>query len=110
MDLRIIWVDSEYRMGEKFLHRVDKLPVIFSLLVAGLCPVSAQNRADDSYVSRFLTISESLPHSNVDGLYRDSRGFVWISFFGGGLARYDGAAYVLFSSSSTPPSGLKATM
>ena len=108
MDLRIIWVDTEYRMGEKFLHRVDKLPVIFLLLVAGLCPVSAQNRADDSYVSRFLIISEGLPHSNVDGLYQDSKGFVWVSFFGGGLARYDGAAYVLFSSSSTPPQRLES--
>lgn len=86
-------------MVEKFLHKVEKLLIVVPLFAASMA-LCAQNRADNSYVSRFLTISDGLPHSNVDGLYEDSKGFVWISFFGGGLARYDGSEYVLFSSSS----------
>lgn len=42
------------------------------------------------FSSRFLSTSDGLQHSNVDGLFRDRRGFVWISFFGGGLSRYGG--------------------
>lgn len=82
---------------------VEKYRIIITLLLVSLNPAFCQNRPDDSYVSRFLTISEGLPHSNVDGLYEDSKGFVWISFFGGGLARYDGADYVQFSTSSEHP-------
>ncbi len=58
------------------------------------------------YSSKFLSTAEGLPHSNVDGLFRDHLGFVWISFYGGGIARYDGSQVMCFQT-SLPDNGLK---
>lgn len=72
-------------------------PTLAAVLLTFLCataPVYGEGESD--YSSRFLSTSEGLPHSNVDGLFRDHLGFVWISFFGGGVARYDGSQILSF--------------
>ena len=41
-----------------------------------------------------LDVRAGLPHNHVNGIFADSRGFVWISSYGGGAVRYDGYTYM----------------
>ena len=50
-----------------------------------------------------LDLSSGLPHNNVNDIFVDSRGFVWVSSYGGGAVRYDG--YSFLAPRLTPRSG-----
>ena len=41
-----------------------------------------------------LDVQTGLPHNHVNDIFADSRGFVWISCYGGGAVRYDGYTYM----------------
>lgn len=56
----------------------------------------AQTTILSSYTFRSLTIAEGLPVNYVDDIYKDSKGFIWISTQGGGLSRYDGYGFLNF--------------
>ena len=53
-----------------------------------------QNR----YNVSILDMSSGLPHNWVNSVYEDSRGFIWVATYGGGLVRYDG-----YSPNHIPP-------
>ena len=86
---------------KKFM--VDFLPTVFMLLL--LCPLQgfSQDRTEDYYPICTLTKDDGLPDANINGLLFDDKGFVWISTFGGGLARYDGDTFVNFSPATETP-------
>ena len=66
-------------------------PFIFLYLL--LSPVYSQagdNLLIDRYNPSYLDLSNGLPHNNVSALFTDSKGFLWIGTYGGGLVRYDG--------------------
>ena len=42
----------------------------------------------------YLDLSSGLPNNNVNDIFVDSRGFVWISTYGGGAVRYDGYTFM----------------
>lgn len=44
----------------------------------------------ERYNPSFLDLSNGLPHNNVSALFTDSKGFLWVGTYGGGLVRYDG--------------------
>ena len=68
-----------------------------------LTSVSAQ-RSDEDFAKNFLfsyiTVNNGLTNNFVDGIYKDSRGFMWFSTVGGGLLKYDGYEFVCFNSRS----------
>lgn len=68
-------------------------------LFFGLWPILQLN-ASAPINLRFQRIGnlQGLPHSIVLNIYRDSKGFMWLST-GGGLAKYDGYSFQLFSPS-----------
>ncbi|MDD6895633.1 MAG: two-component regulator propeller domain-containing protein [Prevotellaceae bacterium] len=41
-----------------------------------------------------LDMHAGLPHNFVNDIFEDSRGFVWVATYGGGLARYDGYSFM----------------
>lgn len=41
-----------------------------------------------------LDMHTGLPHNFVNDIYEDSRGFIWIATYGGGLTRYDGYGFM----------------
>ena len=89
-------------MVDYFLKRVDFILAVFSCLV--LCPdrLPAQTAAEDYMVIHRLTREDGLPDQDVNGIYFDSKGFAWISTFGGGLVRYDGDSFINFSTKTDP--------
>ena len=46
------------------------------------------------YNMSYLDLSSGLPNNNVNDIFVDSRGFVWISTYGGGAVRYDGYTFM----------------
>ena len=52
--------------------------------------VEAQEQFADRYHITYITMNDGLPHNFIDDLYKDSRGFLWVSTAGGGLSRFDG--------------------
>lgn len=69
--------------------------------------VSAQERFADRYNITYVTMNDGLPHNFIDDLYKDSRGFLWISTAGGGLSRFDGYEFVNYNP-NTPYCKLKS--
>ncbi len=68
-------------------------------VVAGWSQTSLLER----YNVTSLDLSSGLPHNNVNDIFVDSRGFVWVSSYGGGAVRYDG--YSFLAPRLTPRSG-----
>ncbi len=58
---------------------------------------AASTRAQRNHADRFLAtridLAEGLPNSNVNQIFADSRGFIWVSTYGGGAVRYDGYTF-----------------
>uniref|UniRef100_S0DEJ7 histidine kinase n=1 Tax=termite gut metagenome TaxID=433724 RepID=S0DEJ7_9ZZZZ len=52
-------------------------------------------------------MDNGLPHNSIDDIFKDSRGFLWISTAGGGLCRYDGYEFIDFNP-ETPHCKLKS--
>jgi signal transduction histidine kinase/ligand-binding sensor domain-containing protein/CheY-like chemotaxis protein len=44
-----------------------------------------------------FSLAEGLPQSQVWDIHQDSRGFVWFATYGGGVARFDGVGFEVFS-------------
>ena len=56
--------------------------------------LSAQNVLTEHYQMTTLDLSAGLPHNHVNQFFVDSKGFVWISTYGGGAVRYDGFSFM----------------
>ena len=76
--------------------RVVLIILVMQLL---LMPVRSQNVSlqSDMLVERYnmacLDLRVGLPHDHVNDIFVDSKGFIWVSSFGGGVVRYDGYAF-----------------
>lgn len=83
-------VDSTFR-------KVDFILAVFLCLAISPGKLHAQAGAEDYLVVDRLSRENGLPDQDVNGIYFDSRGYAWISTFGGGLVRYDGDSFIGFS-------------
>ena len=89
-------------MVDKFFGRVDLILAVFACVVflpVGLC---AQTDAENYLVINKLSRENGLPDQDVNGIFFDSKGYSWISTFGGGLVRYDGDSFIKFSTKTDP--------
>ena len=75
-----------------FVWRRFLLVVLLGLLAGGSV---AQGGLTDRYIMTQLDLTTGLPHNNVNQIFADSRGFVWISTYGGGAVRYDGYSFTM---------------
>ena len=77
--------------------------LLLSVLLTVSVPSWSQPTLLDRYNVTSLDLSSGLPHNNVNDIFVDSRGFVWVSSYGGGAVRYDG--YTFMFPHLTPRSG-----
>ena len=89
-------------MVDFLFKRVDFFLAVFFCLFAFSDRLPAQTGTEDYIVIDRLTREKGLPDQDINGIYFDSRGFAWISTFGGGLVRYDGDSFLRFSSKTVP--------
>lgn len=78
-------------------RRVEILLVIFFHLALLPGTLHAQKGAEDYLVVDRRSRENGLPDQDVNGIYFDSKGYAWVSTFGGGLVRYDGDSFMRFS-------------
>ena len=89
-------------MVDIFSRRVDFILAVFTCLFFFPGRLHAQTGGEDYLVINRLTRENGLPDQDVNGIYFDSRGYAWISTFGGGLVRYDGDSFIKFSTKTVP--------
>lgn len=70
--------------------------IIYSCLIMS-GSLQAQERFTERYNVSYITMDDGLPHNFIDDIYKDTRGFLWISTAGGGLSRYDGYEFIHFN-------------
>ncbi len=70
-----------------------KLPVILFLLSVFFCEISlAQYNSFHNY-----TVEDGLPQSQANSIFQDERGYIWIGTNGGGLSRFTGKGFEVFT-------------
>lgn len=84
---------------------------IYIFLLLALLSLSQKNKAQEQFTSRYnvtyVTMENGLLHNFISNIYKDSRGFLWVSTNGGGLSRYDGYEFVHYNL-NTPKATLKS--
>ena len=89
-------------MVEILLKRVEFLWAFFFCLILLPGTLRAEPDTEAYLVTTRLTRENGLPDPDINGVCFDSRGFAWISTFGGGLVRYDGDSFIRFSAKTNP--------
>ena len=70
---------------------------IFFLVVAVISVVSVHRSDGQHYALRQYTAVDGLPQSQVNVMAEDQYGYMWIGTSGGGLARFDGREFKVYS-------------
>ncbi len=83
------------------------LYLIIYILWGWMPEARAQESYTDRYNFTYMTMTHGLQCNFIDDLYKDSRGFLWISTAGGGVSRYDGYDFVHYTT-NTPHCKLKS--
>ena len=80
---------------------MNRLVLIVVMMVMVLSGMASPMLDNYRYNVAFLDMQAGLPHNCVNSVYEDSRGFIWVATYGGGLVRYDGYVFTrLFPSES----------
>ena len=95
-------MDKKNDMVDILKKRVDFLLTIFFCLFLLPGRLQAETEAEDYLVIRQLTRQSGLPDQDVNRIFFDSKGYAWISTFGGGLVRYDGDSFIKFTAKTDP--------
>ncbi len=95
-------MDKKKDMVDILKKRVDFLLTIFSCLILLPGRLQAETAAEDYIVINRLTRQNGLPDQDVNRIYFDSKGYAWISTFGGGLVRYDGDSFIKYTAKTDP--------
>ena len=94
--------DKKIDMVDYSKRRVDFLWTIIFCLILLPGRLQAEPGAEDYLVTTQLSRDIGLPDPDINGICFDSRGYAWISTFGGGLVRYDGDSFIKFSAKTDP--------
>lgn len=81
---------------------IKKVIILFAICLLSVPFVVSHNNVSSKYIFSAITINNGLPLNFVDDIFKDSRGFIWISTQGGGLMRYDGYGFVQLNVNSFP--------
>ena len=95
-------MDKKNDMVDILKKRVDFLLTIFTCLILLPGRLQAETAAEDYIVINRLTRQNGLPDQDVNRIYFDSKGYAWISTFGGGLVRYDGDSFIKYTAKTDP--------
>ena len=91
-------------MVDIITRKVDFILAVFFCLTFLQPQICAQTGAEDYLVVNRLSRESGLPDQDINGLFFDSKGYAWISTFGGGLVRYDGDSFIRFTKKNDPES------
>lgn len=67
------------------------------ILVAALLVVPVCLFAQENFVLRNYTAAQGLPQSQINGMMEDDNGYLWLATYGGGVARFDGKNFKVYT-------------
>lgn len=74
--------------------------ILLACFVLKANTICGQEQFSMRYNISFVTMDNGLLHNFIDDIYKDKRGFLWISTGGGGLSRYDGYEFVHYNTNT----------
>lgn len=72
---------------------MKRVLLILTVIAVSLSSMAYSVLGLNRYNVSVLDMSTGLPHNWVNSVYEDSRGFIWVATYGGGLVRYDGYGF-----------------
>src|SRR5574344_453772 len=72
---------------------LKRILLILTVIAVSLSCMANSVLGQNRYNVSVLDMSTGLPHNWVNSVYEDSRGFIWVATYGGGLVRYDGYGF-----------------
>ncbi|MDR1414908.1 MAG: hybrid sensor histidine kinase/response regulator, partial [Odoribacteraceae bacterium] len=83
-------------------------PTLATLILCALVGIPhpalpAHQVPQSGHIFSTMTVDNGLPHNFIDDIFKDSRGFIWLST-GGGLVRHDSYEMLVFNTNSAPVS------
>src|SRR6185436_16431550 len=67
----------------------------------GCVPAAIAANGTSDFIARIWQIEDGLPHNNVEAVAQTPDGYLWVGTTAG-LARFDGARFVVYDGSNTP--------
>src|SRR6476646_6198945 len=97
IDVRCTRAESAQRQGRPWIA-----VALAAFLVANFITVRLQAQPQPpQYISTVWRTEQGLPQNSVNAMVQDHEGYLWIGTFGG-LARFDGERFKVFTSADTP--------
>ena len=89
-------------------NRITLKRFFLTILISFLTYISTNSQTINTdyatnYLFSYITVDNGLPNNFVDNIYKDSKGFIWISTLGGGVLKYNGYDFVHFNNRSPFP-------
>ncbi|HEX5218653.1 MAG TPA: two-component regulator propeller domain-containing protein, partial [Verrucomicrobiae bacterium] len=75
--------------------------ILIALFWPAWFPTSLGARTTSDFIVRVWQMEDGLPHNNVEAVAQTPDGYLWVGTTAG-LARFDGARFVVFDGSNTP--------
>ncbi len=107
-----VYLDNVCRAGKRscVLKPLGWLLFFLMISVTGAvfsAPNSAPGEADaipvsDDYALRVWEVEDGLPNNNISSIAQTPDGYLWLSMWWGGLARFDGVRFTSFLKETTP--------
>lgn len=66
--------------------------LLLALVFAPLCI-----QAQENFVLRNYAAAQGVPQSQINGMMEDSNGYLWLATYGGGVARFDGQNFNVYT-------------
>lgn len=70
---------------------------MYKILLATFLLVSSCSFAQENFVLRNYTAANGVPQSQINGMLEDDNGYLWLATYGGGLARFDGQGFKVYT-------------
>jgi signal transduction histidine kinase/ligand-binding sensor domain-containing protein len=70
---------------------------MFRTLAAALVCAPLCLSAQENFVLRNYTAAHGVPQSQINGMIEDANGYLWLATYGGGVARFDGQNFKVYT-------------
>jgi ligand-binding sensor domain-containing protein/signal transduction histidine kinase/CheY-like chemotaxis protein len=75
----------------------DKAGAVLLLVLVIGCLIFPPKGFGQRYYFKNYSVEDGLAHSDIYTVFQDSKGYLWIGYYGGGLDRFDGKKFVNFT-------------
>lgn len=75
----------------------DKAVILLLFVLIIGCLIFSSKGFGQRYYFKNFSVEDGLAHSDIYTVFQDSKGYLWIGYYGGGLDRFDGKNFINFT-------------